>query len=324
MEELIYTQAMKMQEYVSLKKYSTYAIGGEARYFCQIENEGDVREAIKFANENQLQIFVLGGGSNLIISDKGFDGLVIRIQNSKFKIHESQLTVGAGVSMPELVEITTSQGLAGLEWAGGLPGSLGGAIFGNAGCFGHEIKEVVKSVRAIDFNGVTRNFTNEECEFTYRASKFKRQGIFVILEAKLALKKGNAEELKKDAQEKMTYRKTRHPIEYPNIGSIFKNIEQTQEVAKIITRLPELENDVKTKWYGKIPVAVLIEKIGFKGRRNDGIQISDKHANFLINMGEGTSFAVANLIKEIKAKVKNEFDIELEEEVRYVGFKDNI
>jgi len=311
---------MKIQEYVSLKEYSTYVIGGSARYFCDIESDEDAREAIRFANENQLQIFVLGGGSNLIISDKGFDGLVIRIHNSKFIIHDSQLTAGAGISMAQLVDITTSQGLAGLEWAGGLPGSLGGAIFGNAGCFGHEIKKAVKSVQAIDFNGVTRSFSNEECEFTYRASKFKRQGAFVILEAKLAFKYGDADELKKGAQEKMTYRKTRHPIEYPNIGSIFKNIEQTQEVAKIITRLPELENDVRTRWYGKIPAAVLIEKIGFKGKRNDGIQISDKHANFLINVGEGKSLAVVDLIKDIKAKVKDEFDIELEEEVRYVGF----
>ena len=315
-----YTVFMKIREGISLKEYSTYAIGGRAGYFCEIENEEGGKEAIEFANDNHLQIFVLGGGSNLIISDSGFNGLVLKVNVSRYTLHATRLTVGAGVSMQELVEKTTSQGLGGLEWAGGLPGSIGGAIFGNAGCFGHEIKEIIQNVHAIDFEGNIRDFSKEQCGFFYRSSIFKREEGWIILEAELAFEKGEIQELQKIAQEKIDYRKARHPVEYPNIGSIFKNIEDQASVKKILERLPELENDVRARWYGKVPTAVLIEKVGLKGKRDDGIQVSEKHANFLINTGGGKAQVVADLIKEIKQKVKEQFDIELEEEVRYIGF----
>lgn len=314
---------MEIKESVLLREYATYKIGGPARYFCEVKNESDLQEAIKFAHAKDLQIFILGGGSNLIISDDGFDGLVIKIGTITLNIENDSVEAGAGVSMAELVAWTTRAGLMGLEWTGGLPGTLGGAIFGNAGCFGHEIKEIITSVWVMNISGKRlqlKTYSKEACAFSYRNSKFKREGDYVILSAVLKFKRGRASELQEAAQEKIDYRKNRHPLEYPNIGSIFKNIDEKENVQKILARFSELENEVKNKWYGKIPTAVIIEKAGMKGKRLGGIQVSEKHANFLINIGNGRADEVRELIKEIKKKVREMFGIELEEEVRYVGF----
>ncbi|MBI3335919.1 MAG: UDP-N-acetylmuramate dehydrogenase [Candidatus Portnoybacteria bacterium] len=224
--------------------------------------------------------------------------------------------------MPELVEKTAKAGLSGLEWAGGLPGTVGGAIFGNAGCFGHEIREIVHSVNAVKISTYDLRLTTydkEECEFSYRNSKFKREGGWIILSCVLQFQKGNADELQRQAQEKIDYRKNRHPLEYPNIGSIFKNIDESKKVKRITAQFPELEELVRTRWYGKIPTAVLIEKAGLAGRQIGGAQVSQKHANFIVNKDNAKAQDVISLVQEIKNRIKMLFDINLQEEVRYVG-----
>jgi len=327
---------MKIQERIPLRDFSTYRIGGPAKYFCEVINENDLREALAFAKERNLELlFFMGGGSNLIIADSGFDGLVIKLNVTSYKLPASaeasagrqatslQVEAGAGLSMEELVARTTQAGLAGLEWAGGLPGSLGGAIFGNAGCFGHEIKEIVSTVRAVkitNYQLLTTNSSNAECEFSYRSSKFKKEGDYLIMSAVMEFKKGDLQELIKIVQEKIDYRKNRHPLEYPNIGSIFKNISEPENVKKILEKFPELAHDVQEKWHGKIPTAVLIQKAGLAGKQQGGAQISEKHANFIINKQNAKATDVVALIKEIKQTIKEKFDIELEEEVRYMGF----
>lgn len=315
---------MTFRHDVLLKDYTTYKIGGPAKYFSEVTDENDLREALAFAKEKRLSLlFLLGGGSNLIISDSGFDGLVIKPQALRLTIHDSSVEAGAGISMPELVKRTTERGLAGLEWAGGLPGSLGGAIFGNAGAFGGEMKDVIKSVRAAhltNYEARIMNYENAECEFSYRSSKFKREDNYVILSAVLQLQMGEASDLIRLAQEKIDYRKNRHPLEFPNIGSIFKNISEPELVKKLLTKLPELEADVNDKWHGKIPTAVLIQKAGLAGKQAGGAQISEKHANFIVNKQNAKAADVVALIKEIKQTIKEKFDIDLEEEVRYVGF----
>jgi len=312
---------------IPLRHYSTYNIGGPARYFAQVSNEADLREALVFAKEKQLELlFLLGGGSNLIISDDGFAGLVIKFHDSSFIRrggHDSRVEAGAGIQMADVVKQTTQAGLAGLEWAGGLPGSLGGAIFGNAGAFGGEMKDVIKSVRAAHITTHDSRLTtydNKECEFSYRSSKFKKEGNYLIMSAVMEFQKGDSKELQKTAQEKIEYRKERHPLDYPNIGSIFKNIDDKNVVKKILTKFPELEADVNDTWHGKIPTAVLIQKAGLAGKQIGGAQISAKHANFIINKQNAKARDVVALIKEIKQTIKEKFDIDLEEEVRYVGF----
>jgi len=339
-----------IQKDISLKQYSSYTIGGPARFFAEVENENDLREAVVFARENHLQIFVLGGGSNLIISDQGFDGLVIKIINYQLSIINSLVSAGAGIPMAELVAQTTGKGLAGLEWAGGLPGSLGGALFGNAGCFGSEIKDAVASVQAVELKiknlpfgqnlvprlarnknllsakgGVLRRqtlktYAPSECGFSYRSSMFKREGDYVIFSATLKLHSGDREKLQQAAQEKMAYREERHPLEYPNIGSIFKNIDDPERVKEIVKRFPEIADKVATAWHGKVPTAVLVEKAGLQGKQIGGAQVSEKHANFIINKEHASAIDVLNLINLIKRTIHDMFGIDLVEEVRYVGF----
>lgn len=317
---------MQIQHDILLRNYSTYKIGGSAKFFCEVKDENDLREALLFAKKRSLELlFLLGGGSNLIIADAGFDGVVIKLTATNYKLQTTNLQIeaGAGLFMHELVKRTTEGGLAGLEWAGGLPGSLGGAIFGNAGAFGGEMKDVVVSVRAANITNyrlLVTDYSRNECEFSYRSSKFKREENYVILSAVLQLQKGDAQELTRVAQEKIDYRKNRHPLEYPNIGSIFKNISEPKNVKKILEKFPELAHDVQEKWHGKIPTAALIEKAGLAGKRIGGAQISEKHANFIINKDEASASDVVALIKEIKSKVYELVGIELEEEVRYVGF----
>lgn len=315
---------MTIQKDVSLSQYSSYKIGGSATYFCEIHNEDELREALLFAKEHTLELlFLMGGGSNLIISDNGFNGLVIKIAMHDYTQDDLFVRAGAGISMGEIVKRTTQAGLQGLEWAGGLPGSLGGAVFGNAGAFGGEMKDNVVSVKAahiVNYEANIKDYTNEECAFSYRNSTFKREGDYLIMEVVMKFNKGNAKELIAIAKEKQEYRKNRHPLEFPNIGSIFKNIAEPEKVKSILEKFPELEEDVKNRWHGKVPTAVLVQKAGLQGKQIGGAMISEKHANFIINQQNAKAADVVALIKEVKETVYHQFSINLEEEVRYVGF----
>lgn len=315
---------MNIKEGIALKDYSTYKIGGRASYFCEAADGGDLHQALLFAKERGLQLlFLMGGGSNLIIHDKGFAGLVVKMVDTHYEQQGMRVDAGAGISLAEVVARTTQAGLKGVEWAGGLPGSLGGAIFGNAGAFGGEMKDVVRSVKAahiMDYQAEIKDYSKEECQFSYRNSKFKREGNFLILSAVMEFTQGNAQELQKITQEKMNYRKNRHPLEYPNIGSIFKNIDEPEKIKSILEKFPELEADVKGKWHGKVPTAALVQKAGLQGKKIGGAMISNKHANFIINHENAKASDVVSLINDVKATIKEKFGIELEEEVRYVGF----
>ena len=187
----------KFKESILLSKFSHYKIGGPARFFFEAKSEKDVRWAVKEARKRKLPVFVLGGGTNLLISDDGFDGLVLRVNIGSVEIKGTRVTVGAGVMMADLLKTVAARSLAGLEWAGGLPGTVGGAIRGNAGCFGGEIKDAVASVRSFDMKtGKIVIRSARQCGFRYRHSIFKKKnGTEIILSATLALKKGNKKEI---------------------------------------------------------------------------------------------------------------------------------
>lgn len=314
---------MDMQKGVSLKKYTTYHIGGKAKFFLNAKTAQEVKEGILFANENHLQIFILGGGSNVLISDRGFDGVVIHIDIKGISIDDKEhVQVGAGASIKELLDQSIEAGLAGLEWAGGLPGSVGGAVFGNAGCFGSEIKDTIEHVIALNHKTQhVKHYSRPDCLFAYRTSRFKEEGHYTIIEVRMKLARGNKAQLRKVADEKIAHRQMRHPLEYPNSGSIFKNISDKNTVKKILSHFPELENDVRERWYGKIPAAILIEKVGLRGKTKGGAQVSEKHANFIVNKGNASAHDVAFLVKRIKDTIEKQLNITLEEELRYVGFQ---
>ncbi len=263
-------------------------------------------------------VFILGGGTNLLIGDKGFPGLVIKPEFRTLTQNGEEIWAGSGVSMEHLLEFATLKKLSGLEWAGGLPGTVGGAIRGNAGAFGGEIKDNVRSVESATLSSkptIARR-TNEECRFGYRTSVFKeRGGKEVILSAVFALKKGDRNRIREGIEEKIQYRKDRHPLEYPNIGSIFKNVDWCavpQKHREVLRRIVKLDP------VPVVPTAYLISEAGLKGISFGGAMISPKHPNFIVNVSNARAKDVEALIELVKTKVKKQFGVTLEEEVMYV------
>jgi len=312
-----------VRQNVSLKPYTTFKIGGPAKYFFVAKTKEDVIYAVKIAKKLRLPFFILGEGSNLLVSDKGFDGLVIKIQNSKFKIqnHKSKskiifLHAEAGVPFATLVQETGKRGLAGLEWAGGLPGTLGGAIRGNAGAFGGETKDTVVSVEALDRNLRVRKLSKNQCQFGYRTSIFKKRG-WIVLSATMRLKKGNKKEIQKIVQERIRYRKERSPLEYPNAGSIFKNYN-VKLVPTAVRK--EFQDVIKIDPFPVIPAAAILATADLKGVRFGGAEISQKHPNFIINKRNAKARDVIRLIVLAQERVQNKFRIKLEPEIQLVGF----
>lgn len=303
------------KENVPLREYSNYKIGGPARYFFTARDEAGLKKALAEAGRRKLKVFFLGGATNLLIPDAGFDGLVIRCAFNKLRREGRSIICGAGVSMTKLIAFSAKEGLSGLEWAGGLPGTLGGAIRGNAGAFAGEIKDSVKSVRSMNaktFRIISR--ARSSCRFAYRSSIFKElQGGEVVLSATLALKKGQPAAIRRGAAEKVRHRLERHPMEYPNIGSIFKNIP----VASIPkARRKELAYNPKLDPVPVVPAARLISMAGLKGTRRGGAMISLKHPNFIVNTGGAKAVDVLFLVQLVKRTIKRKFGVTMHPEVQ--------
>lgn len=308
---------MKLGKKVSLKDFSNFRIGGLADDFVEASNLDELVDSIKTAKEVQLPVFVLGGGTNILWSDDGFSGLVLKPYLSFMEFDGNRVTAGAGVDMPELVSSTISRGLAGLEWAGGLPGSFGGAIFGNAGCFGGEIKDVIEEVVSLNMETleiVRRN--NKECKFGYRTSIFKSESTpEVIIQATVKLSPGNKIILNKSVEDKINYRRSKHPLDYPNIGSIFKNVKVEGLPESMVRQHTHV---IKVDPFPVIPAAYLIDQAKLKGMSVGGALVSPKHPNFIVNVRDAKSKDVRELIDLVKEKVKENFGIELEEEILIV------
>lgn len=299
---------------IPLSEFSSYKIGGPARYFFEAKNPEQLKKAIHESKKRNLEFLVIGGGTNLLIGDEGFAGLALKPSIDFIEISRDGISVGAGTLVSDLLNFCVKNGLSGFEWAGGLPGTIGGAIRGNAGAFGREIKDVVKNVRAFDTESlqeVERDWS--ECDFGYRSSIFKKKGNGeIIISAIFNLGKGDAKKIEKSINEKISYRKERHPLEYPNAGSVFKNVD-----AKKITgsQKKKFAAVIKTDPFPVVPAAYIISETGLKGISSGGAMISPKHPNFIVNVLNATSSDVKNLINLAKDRVKNKFGIELEEEI---------
>jgi UDP-N-acetylmuramate dehydrogenase len=271
--------------------------------------------ALREAARRTLDVFILGGATNLLIPDAGFDGLVIRCALKQLSRKGTTITVGAGVSVKDLLNFSVRERLSGLEWAGGLPGTVGGAVRGNAGAFQGETKDSVKSVRSMDTRTlkiITRG--RAACRFAYRSSVYKeKDGAEVILAVTLALKKGDPKAIRKGIQEKIRHRRERHPLEYPNIGSIFKNVPVTKVPR---SRRKQLAYNPKMDPFPVVPSARLISLAGLKGRRQGGAMISIKHTNFIVNARRAKARDVRKLITLVQRTIKNKFGIAMEPEVQ--------
>lgn len=304
------------QENVLLKNHSHYKIGGPARYFFESDDVDDLVSAVRKAHQKKISTFVLGAATNILFDDNGFGGLILKPNIKTFENNSGILRIGAGVPVDEILDYSIARGLSGVEWAGGLPGTVGGAIYGNAGCFGGEIKDNIREVLSLNIWGskieIVRR-TNSECDFSYRSSIFKKnKGKEIILEATLVFKKGDKKAIRSAIEEKIHYRRARQPLEYPNIGSIFKNVD-LKKVPKKLHK--EFAHVIKTDPFPVVPTAHLIHEAGLKGISFGGAMISPKHPNFIVNALNASAEDVKKLIALIKNKVKEKFSIDLEEEI---------
>jgi UDP-N-acetylmuramate dehydrogenase len=310
---------MNIQENIPLAPYTTFRIGGPAKFFVEAGKEDEIVEALEFAKEKNLPVFVLGGGSNVLVSDKGFDGLVIKIHNTLYKIHNTSIECDSGCLLSKIVSESVKAGLTGLEWAAGIPGTIGGAVRGNAGAraLGGEMADAVKSVNVLDVDDLQiKTYDLQMCEYDYRNSIFKQNSNLIILSAKLKLKKGDKTEGEKKIQEVLAKRKKKQPMEFPSPGSFFKN-----PFTKDKKLIHQFETDTGQKMRdSKIPAPWIIEEAGMKGKKIGGAMVSEKHANFIVNTGNATAENVIMLAAIIKTKVRNKFGIQLQEEVQMVGF----
>jgi UDP-N-acetylmuramate dehydrogenase len=320
----------KFQENIPLSKFSNYKIGGPARFFFEAKSEKETIWAAREARKKKLKIFVLSGGTNLLIGDEGFNGLVLRPNIKTLQAKNTRIEAGAGVLMADLLKFSVKKSLSGLEWAGGLPGALGGAIRGNAGCFGGEVKDVIRSVRSFDLKKMkVLERSARSCKFGYRNSFFKKNGTEVILSAMLQMEKGNAKDIALAINKKIEYRKAHHPLEHANIGSIFKNVP-LEDIHKIgsIKYKQALANgsinfrgsafSVKTDPFPVISAAKLISESGLRGVSFGGAMIAPKHPNFIVNVLAARGQEVKQLVALAKGEVRRKFGIKLEEEVQIV------
>lgn len=309
---------MSFSQNISLKKYSNFNIGGPASYFSEFRTKEELKEALKDWKkmDEPGNVFVLGGGTNVLFNDGGFEGLVLRNNISFIKREMDIVEVGGGTDMEDLVNFCTQNSLSGFEWAGGLPGTVGGGIRGNAGAFLGDMSQNVLEIESLDIDTLkSSKRKKDECGFGYRQSIFKKSGTEIILSAKFGLKKGNREEIKQKTQEKIDYRIDRHPLDLPNIGSTFKNVPVKNVSSKV---LEEFKDKIKPDPFPVIPTAKLLVGANLKGKMVGGAMISQKHPNFIVNFNRAKAEDVLGLISLAKKEVKKKYGVELEEEIMFV------
>jgi UDP-N-acetylmuramate dehydrogenase len=283
---------MKFLRNEALKKYTSFRIGGPADYFCSPKDEQDLAEALRFAREKKIPVAIMGAGTNLLALDKGFRGLVVKLAGGfgRIKVKGRTIVAGAGVPLPQLVKISEKKGLSGLEFLAGIPGTVGGAVVMNAGAWGKEMSDHVTRVRVLDGKGKEKAVSNKGLNFGYRKSALQKSGEIVI-EAVFRLRKGKVGAIKRKIRIYLEKRKAKQPLGIPNAGSIFKN--------------------PKGRFAGE-----MVEMAACKGMRVGDAQVSTKHANFIVNLGDAKAREVIKLISRIQSIVKKKFKIELVPELK--------
>ncbi|MBU4016248.1 UDP-N-acetylmuramate dehydrogenase [Patescibacteria group bacterium] len=338
---------MIIQKDFPLSQILWYEIGGKAQYLLEVEKAEDVEEALDFVEKNKIQrVLVVGLGSNIIITDDYFQGAVIRIvqhqschsreRGRPHEVHSALvvnplgtikgefITVFAGTTLDNLITFSLVNNLTGLEWAGGLPGTVGAGIRGNVGAFGKEIKDNLFSVDVIKRKNkgyIHKTLKKSDLHFSYRNSLVKENKNLIIISATFKLQPANPQTLalvEKIYKTNINYREKHHPLEYPTCGSVFKNISESDHVQKIISIWPDVKELVNTKWHGKVSMGYIIGRLGFSGYRIGNMQVSQKHNNFIVNLGAGKARDVITIIKKIQNKVHETFGFLPEVEVEIV------
>jgi UDP-N-acetylmuramate dehydrogenase len=296
-----------------LARFTRFAIGGPADIFAETCSEDAFIAALEAARAGGVPVTVIGGGTNLIVSDEGFRGMVLRFVDTRLAAEGSNIVAGAGAVLQDLVDFANHRGLRGLETLAGIPGWVGAAVYGNAGAYGHSISERVTQVRFFDGTGLC-TFGNQECDFRYRESIFKAHKRWTIFSVELSMTPADAAKLERASAEIVAVRNQKFPPTMKCAGSIFKNFLRADLPERVAAEVP-----AAVVREGKIPAAWFLEQVGAKGMRRGGIQVADYHANLIYNAGEGTARELREVIAELKQRVRERFGIEVEEEVQYVG-----
>ena len=318
---------------VPMSKYTTFKIGGNAKYVLMINDTDRLVAALTYLDGVDVPYFILGGGSNMLVRDEGFDGVVLQIKNRKSEIINDRVVADAGCNTVEIAQLSMSGGLAGFEWGVGVPGTIGGAVRGNAGAMGKEMQDDIYSVDVYS-NGEVVTYTNKQCQFGYRHSRFKEHNE-IILRVRLGLKpyedKDEQVASKKKMLDFLKYRNETQPKGFASTGCIFKNADVANQKSKIRNQksLGEKNHDLLIEHFGeedekvlqflnvgKISAGWLVEQAGMKGAKVGGAEVSAVHGNFIINNGSATASDVLTLIEEIKQKVYTSSGILLEEEIQ--------
>ena len=294
LEESLSKDSIKYNE--PMKKHTTMKVGGLCDCMVEPSSIEEIQKVLEYVKENNIKYYIIGNGSNLLVKDEGVHALIIKIANkfSGFEVNGEYIKAYSGCSVPKLSQIAKENSLSGLEFACGIPGSVGGGIRMNAGAYGSEMVNVVEKVGFLDENGNLKEIDGKDAHFTYRHSMFVDNPQYVVVYAIYKLVKGNKEEISKIMEENMNSRKQKQPIEYPNFGSVFKRPEGY--------------------FVGK-----LVDDCGLKGYKIGGAQVSTKHSGFMINIGDATCKDVLDLIEYVKEKVYEKFNVKLQEEVVILG-----
>ncbi len=285
---------MIVREQESLANHTTFRIGGPAAFYLIPEKEEEVKEAIQFAKDRGLPYYLLGKGSNVLFSDSGFDGVVLEIGKGLEQIHiqGTKVTAQAGIPLSVMAMKLAGEELSGFEFAGGIPGTLGGAITMNAGAYGGEIKDCIESAVVLTHQGERVTLSAQELQLGYRTSVIQKKS-YLVIEGTFSFKKGEREEILAAMKKMNQSRREKQPLEYPSAGSTFKRPEGY--------------------FAGK-----LIDDAGLRGYRVGDAQVSEKHCGFVVNRGQATSVDVCRLMRDVRDRVKDQFGVELEPEVRIV------
>ena len=285
---------ISLKQNVPMSEHTSFKIGGNADLFVSPQNADELSAVLACLKKERIPYFILGKGSNLLVSDKGIEGAVVHLQRlDKITVKGDTVTAGAGASLAAVCVVAMQNGLSGLEFAYGIPGSVGGAMYMNAGAYGGEMSQVVLSAKGIDSNGKTVSLSLGEMQLGYRTSIFKKNGM-AVTEITFKLERGNSAEIQAEMEDFMARRRDKQPLQYPSAGSTFKRPE------------------------GHFAGA-LIEKNGLKGTRVGGAMVSEKHAGFLINYDNATANDVLTLMKKVQEKVLIADGVKLEPEIIFVG-----
>lgn len=294
LEKILKKESIKYNE--SMKNHTTMKVGGPCDCLVLPESVEEIKQVVEYAKENNIKYYIIGNGSNLLVLDDGVKGLVIKIANRfcNVEVKDDMIIADSGVGVPKLAQIAKKNVLSGLEFACGIPGTVGGCVRMNAGAYGSEMVNVVEEVTYLDESGEIKKIAGKDMEFSYRHSIFSNNPNWIILSVTFKLKHGDLEEITKLMNENTVARRTKQPLEYPNFGSVFKRPEGY--------------------FVGK-----LVQDSGLRGKQIGGAQVSEKHTGFMINTGDATCKDVLDLIKYVQDTVFEKFGVHLKTEVEIIG-----